>query len=111
VIVSEVDGLLDAGDLIRDYSLQVGHMLPVGSRTGIWWKQGKSGAILQEYVQSVRPAVVHNLLSNEYRKALGPFASDRLHDAAKAYNYRGMGSSFNWHRRDDLCRLLSRHAR
>lgn len=109
VIVSALYGLLDADDLIRDYDLQMGDMLPVGTRVGTWWKQRRLGAILQEYVKSIQPAVVHDLLSNEYREALKPFAGARLHGAVKVHSYPGMGSGSIWRRGDDLRRLLSQH--
>jgi cytoplasmic iron level regulating protein YaaA (DUF328/UPF0246 family) len=71
-IISALYGLVDAGDLIRDYNLRMDWKTDTKT-VAAFWKERGLGKILCEYINHVQPGEVHDLLTNLYRKAIKPW--------------------------------------
>ncbi len=106
IILSALYGLLDANDTIRNYDLAMTDMLPVGMRVSTFWKKHGLRDIIEEYYLAASTAVLHDLLSNTYRKALEPWPSPKIIHY-HAYNYPGLRTASNFPRGKDLKQLLS----
>lgn len=105
LIISALYGLIEAGDLIRDYDLAMKCMLPQG-KVQTWWKLHHLGDILSEYIWNTAPVIIHDLLSKDYREALKPWPRDFLQILYKRYEYPGLGIGSLSRRGDDLKAIL-----
>jgi len=109
LIISALYGILEAGDSIRDYNMKMDETLSNGNRLATWWRNHTIGSILEECILSIKPDTVHDLLSEVYRSALGPWPMKSLKQQGIPYNkydYHGLGTGSLWHRGNDLKNLL-----
>ncbi len=109
LIVSAFYGILEAGNSIRYYDLKMTEPLPSGKRLSTWWNQKNLSLILEECILSIQPEVVHDLLPGDYRKALEKWPTvifEKFGFSYKSYDYPRQGMGSQWHRGDDLRRLL-----
>jgi cytoplasmic iron level regulating protein YaaA (DUF328/UPF0246 family) len=105
-IISALYGLLDASDLIRDYNLQMSDSLPSGEKVWKWWKDRGLGTYLEIALSNSRATEVYDLLSQNYRKALGALKKSGNYKLV-SYDYPGLGTGSLYHRGEDLKKLLS----
>jgi hypothetical protein len=106
VIVSALYGLLTPEERIRDYDLTMNDHLPSGIRVSRWWlNQGLPG-LLAEFVERTGVDVVHSFLSSTYAWAAEAVDCVRIRD----HKYPRLGSGADFHRGDDVRRLLEAHA-
>lgn len=106
LIVSALYGLLTAVEPIRQYNLAMSNRLPNGRRVSGWWTERKLGEIVCETLDRLRADHVQDLLSEDYRQALSPWPPSDLKATYTPHDYPGLGSGSNFHRGDDLRRLL-----
>jgi len=106
LIVSTLYGLVDAYDDIRNYDLAMDETLPTGQKGFTWWKQRGLGEILCNYVNNLNPVVVHDLLTVNYRKALGSWQDCVNNIEIKPHEYPGEGIGSLSHRGYDLRAFL-----
>jgi cytoplasmic iron level regulating protein YaaA (DUF328/UPF0246 family) len=106
VIISSLYGMVDAYDEIRKYNMAMDDTLPTGQKINTWWKEHELGLILRNYIYSKNPLIVHDLLSESYRKSVKSWSDDiKIHQYC-AYQYPGEGTGSLYHRGDDLRALL-----
>ena len=106
VIISALYGLLDGDDLIQKYDLVMDETVS-GQRLYTWWKRHSLGQVVEEYIQSCNPRIIHDLLPIKYREALSPWPPPSLYDHMKPpCNYPDQGQGSNYRRGEDLERLL-----
>lgn len=109
MIISGLYGLLDAYDPIRIYNVKMSDTLPNGTKVKTWWKHRRLGAIVEEYIQSNNPTLVHDLLPGDYREALKPWPPKSLQKITKVYEYPKEGQGSNWSRGRDLKGIFTAH--
>jgi len=80
--------------------------LPSGIRVYTWWKRHGLRPIVEEYVQSVRPEKVRDLLPDNYRKSLFPWPPKSVDSLVETKNYPGQGQGSNYRRGEDLAKLV-----
>ncbi len=110
LIVSAFYGVVEAGDWIRDYDLHMGERLADLGSVWQFWETKHLGETVSEAILELQPSVVHDLLPNQYRKALSPWPPvmcEPNHIEFKMYNYPGMGMGSLWARGDKLKELFS----
>jgi hypothetical protein len=108
LIVSALYGIVDGNDPIRDYNLMMQSSLPGRQRVLSFWKQHGLGKLLQEYVDALKPAVVHDLLTANYRMALEPWLTKLPN--RRPYNFPGLGMGALHARGHILRNLLAENA-
>lgn len=109
LIISAFYGMVDAGDPIRDYDMKMDETLSTGRWLSTWWKKIGLGRMVEEYILSLKPERVYDLLSNSYRSALAawpPASLKKNRVIYIPYSYPGEGTGSLWHRGDDLKKLL-----
>jgi hypothetical protein len=112
-IISALYGLLDADDMIRHYNLQMACTLQpcagLDRRTTVhnWWKQKGLRKILDAYVQAIAPTAVHDLVGNNYIKALEPWPTAAMAPIRRAYDYSHPPRLADVRRGEQVARLLS----
>jgi cytoplasmic iron level regulating protein YaaA (DUF328/UPF0246 family) len=106
LIISALYGILDAGDFIRNYDLQMKENLPNGRVLYTWWKNQGLGQILCEAIRQLSPQLTHDLLSGDYRKAVAPWPDCTSLAHLHKHEYPGLGTGSNHYRGKDLERLL-----
>ena len=109
IIVSALYGLVTALEPIRDYDLEMKHMLPDNGRVYTWWKRRQLGVLVHEAMVQFGDATVYDLLSGDYRKALKPWPPDSLNARYCIFDerYSLLRSGSTHHRGMDVRRLLS----
>jgi cytoplasmic iron level regulating protein YaaA (DUF328/UPF0246 family) len=105
-IISALYGVIDSSDLVREYELAMDTRLPTGDRVYRWWKDRRLGEIVEEYIAEGHPAAVHDILSINYRKALGSWPPQSLNRIIRIHEYPGKGSGSNYYRGKDVRQLL-----
>lgn len=106
IILSALYGLIDASDTIRNYDLAMTDSLPIRSRVSTFWQKQGLREIIEEYYLASESSTLHDLLSNNYRKALDPWPSSRI-TSYHPYNYPGLRTASNYPRGEDINKLLT----
>lgn len=106
VIISALYGLLDGDDLIQEYNLKMDDKIS-GRRLYTWWKHHKLVDIVEEYILSCKPVMVHDLLPINYQKALQPWPPESIRYLWKPLDCSGLGQGSSYRREEYLARLLS----
>ena len=105
-IISALYGLLEANDFIRNYNLKMNDKLESGEKVWKWWLKKGLGHYLNITLSNSMATEVHNLLTQDYRKAIGSWQEkDRYKNFE--YNYPGLGTGSLYRRGEDLKRILS----
>lgn len=105
LIVSALYGLLDANDHIRDYNLAMKDALLTRERVWNWWRRNGLGAFVEKALNKIETTEVHDLLSSDYRKAIGCPESNSKYQI-KEYCYPGQGTGSLYRRGEDLKKIL-----
>jgi hypothetical protein len=105
-IVSALYGLLEANDFIRNYNLKMNDKLGSGEKVWKWWIKKGLGHYLNIALSNSVATEVHNLLTQDYRKAIGSWQEKDRYKIIE-YNYPGLGIGSLYRRREDLKRILS----
>jgi len=109
LIVSALYGLLTWQEHIRYYNCKMSDSLPNGQSLRNWWKGMGLGEMVAYYVRNNGIRVVHDFLSNTYRISIDE-AGKRIKEYAEyiAHNYAGLGSGSNFHRGQDVNKLIQK---
>jgi len=104
LIVSALYGLLFPWEWIQDYDLTMKDRDPGNQVVHRLWRDAGLGGALNAWCQRQQIECVIDLLSPDYRKALGGFAT--LNAEVLTFTYPGRGIGALQDRGDDLRRLL-----
>lgn len=91
LIVSGLYGLLASREPAVLYDCSMAEALPPLGKLNRWWHDHGLPGILSDCLRSVRPALVVDLLSLEYREAVAGFAQDVGDASVKTIDFRGLG--------------------
>jgi hypothetical protein len=105
-IISALYGLLGANDLIQEYNLKMDDKVS-GQRLYTWWNRYNLVDIVEEFILSCRPVIVHDLLPNTYLKALHPWPPESIRHIWRPLDCSGLGQGSSDHRGKYLAELLS----
>jgi len=106
-IVSALYGLLDARDPIRNYNVQMSDTLPGRITIKRWWRDKGLAEIVADTVERAGAKGLHELLSGNYRDALRGLSNLIPKTCAYIpYDYPGLGTGSDYHRGNDVRRLL-----
>jgi len=110
VIVSALYGLLNWREPTRYYNYSMNALAPNGLRLWSWWKRMKIAEMMTYYMKNSGVRVVHDFLSNMYRKAINE-AYEEIRGYAEyvAHEYPRLGSGSNFRRGIDVNELIRRH--
>lgn len=107
LIVSALYGLLEAGDPIRHYNLQMKDMLPGRISVKRWWREQGLPQVVCNAANNIGAEQLHDLLSGHYRDSLRGMESGLPESCSYIpYQYPGLGTGSDYHRGSDLKRLL-----
>lgn len=107
LIISALYGLVDGDDLIQEYNLKMDDEVS-GQRLHTWWKRHKLMDIVEEYILSCKPVLVHDLLLINYQKALHPWPPESIRHLWRPLDCSGLGQGSSYRRGKYLAALLSR---
>jgi len=105
-IISALYGILEASDFIRDYNLEMGDTLPCGEKVWKRWKRRDLRNYLNVVLLNSDATEVHDLLTQNYRKALGDLETTEKYKVIR-YEYPGLGIGSLYRRGDDLEKILT----
>src|SRR6266568_4118923 len=91
VIASALRSLVASRDLIPGYKLSMAEKTPPFGKLNRWWHDHGLPLILAAYLRAVRPKVVVDLLSLEYRESVQGFAAGVNGIEVKTIDFPGMG--------------------
>jgi len=110
VIVSALYGLLNWREPIRWYNYAISDPAPNNLPLWSWWKRKKIAEIMTYYVKNRGVRVIHDFLSNTYRKAINE-VQEKIRGYAKymAHDYPALRSASNFERGKDVNELIRRY--
>lgn len=91
VIASALRGLVASRDLVPAYRLSMAETTPPFGKLNRWWHAHGLPGILAAYLSSVRPRIVVDLLSLEYRESVIGYADGLAGIPVKTIDFPGMG--------------------
>jgi hypothetical protein len=104
-IISALYGLLDANELIQEYNLKMDDRVS-GQRLYTWWKRHNLVDIVEEFILSSKPVIVHDLLPNNYLKALQPWPPESIRHLWRPLDCSGLYQGSGYRRGKELEKLL-----
>ncbi|MEM5868000.1 MAG: peroxide stress protein YaaA [Candidatus Aenigmatarchaeota archaeon] len=107
LVISAFYGVVRHDEFIRYYNRAMKDKIE-GKPLKTWWRKHRLCDILIDYIITNRIRVVHDFLSLDYSEAVQPLQSEirRLGVAYIAHDYSGLGSGSNYHRGEDVERLI-----
>ena len=106
LIVSGLRGLLASRDTIPRYGHSMAEPMPPLGKLNRWWHERGLARILGDYLGTIRPNAVVDLLSLEYREAVEGFADGLRGVAVKAIDFPGMGRGSQPMRGEAITKIL-----
>src|SRR5256886_17226863 len=91
VIASGLPGLVASPDTVPPYALSMAEPTPPFGKMNRWWHDRGLPAILASYLSAVRPRIVVDLLSLEYRESVAGYAGHLQGVAVRTIEFPGMG--------------------
>ena len=91
VIASALRGLVASRDGIPAYRLSMAEVTPPFGKLNRWWHDRGLPGILASYLNAVRPGIVVDLLSLEYRESVKGYAERLTGIDIKTVDFPGMG--------------------
>ncbi len=111
IIISALYGLLIPGEAIREYNRTMGETIAPRLRLARWWSERGLGSLLVEYIKRNKVAVVHDFLSGSYVRIANELSSLGPTVKVQHHSYPGLGSGADYHRGQDVRKLLVRELR
>ena len=106
VIASGLRGLLASRDPIPSYTHSMAETMPPVGKLNRWWHDRGLPEILAAYLRAVRPNVVVDLLSLEYREAVIGYAGDLGSIPVRTIDFPGMGRASQPRRGEKVAEIL-----
>ncbi len=91
VMVSGLYGLVASRDPIVAYHVSMAEPLERLGKMNRWWRDHGLPILLRTYLESIRPGLVLDVLSLEYREAVEGFASGLRGPKVRRIDFRGLG--------------------
>lgn len=106
VMVSGLYGLVASRDPIVLYHVSMAEPLERLGKLNRWWRGHGLPALLHDYVETVRPDQVLDILSLEYREAVEGFANGLHGTRVRRIEFRGLGRGSQPRRGKIVAKLL-----
>src|SRR5438876_1736774 len=106
VIASGLRGLVASRDTVPAYALSMAEPTPPFGKMNRWWHDRGLPAILASYIRSVRPRIVVDLLSLEYRESVAGYAGHLQGVDVRTIDFPGMGRASQPLRGERIGRIL-----
>src|SRR2546430_5464685 len=106
IIASGLRGLVASRDTVPAYALSMAEPTPPFGRMNRWWRDRGLPAILASYISSVRPRIVVDLLSLEYRESVAGYAGHLQGVDVRTIDFPGMGRASQPLRGERIARIL-----
>jgi cytoplasmic iron level regulating protein YaaA (DUF328/UPF0246 family) len=106
VIASALRGLVASRDTVPAYALSMAEPTAPFGKMNRWWHDRGLPEILGSYLDSVRPRLVVDLLSLEYRHSVAGYAADLKGIDVRTIDFPGMGRASQPLRGERIARIL-----
>ena len=106
LIASGLFGVLGSGDAIPSYAHSMAEAMPPFGKLNRWWRDAGLPGILHEYLAAVRPRIVVDLLSLEYREAVQGYAEGLTGIAMRTVDFPGTGRGSQPRRGEKVAEIL-----
>jgi len=106
VIASGLRGLVASRDTVPAYALSMAEPAPPFGKMNRWWHDRGLPAILASYLSAVRPRIVVDLLSLEYRESVAGYAGHLQGVDVRTIDFPGMGRASQPLRGERIARIL-----
>jgi hypothetical protein len=106
VIASALRGLVASRDPIPAYRLSMAETIPPFGKLNRWWHDRGLPEILGAYLRSVKPKLVVDLLSLEYRESVAGYTRDLQGIEGKPIDFPGMGRGSQPIRGEKIAEIL-----
>jgi len=106
VIASGLRGLVASRDTIPAYALSMAEPTPPFGKMNRWWHDRGLQGILAAYLESMRPRLVVDLLSLEYRQSVAGYAASLKGIDVQTIDFPGMGRASQPLRGERIARIL-----
>jgi Peroxide stress protein YaaA len=106
IIASGLRGLVASADPIPEYKHSMAEATPPFGKMNRWWHVGELPHILAEYLLAVRPRVVVDLLSLEYRESVAGYQNRLGGMNVKTIDFPGMGRASQPRRGEKIAEIL-----
>lgn len=108
LIVSAFYGVVKHDETIRNYNRTMNRDKIEGRLLKTWWRKHGLCDIILDYIITNKVKVVHDFLSLNYSEAVWPLQSkaQRIGVDYITHDYSGLGSGSDYHRGEDVQRLI-----
>lgn len=106
LIVSGLYGIVASRDPVADYACSMAEPLPPLGKLNRWWHDHGLPEILAAFLSSVRPRLVVDLLSLEYREAVAGYSETLAGIDVKTIDFPGMGRASQPRRGEKVAEIL-----
>ena len=106
LVASGLYGMVASRDTVLAYPHSMAEPMPPLGKLNRWWRDAGLPEILAAYLRAVRPAIVVDLLSLEYREAVEGFADGLSGISVKTIDFPGMGRASQPRRGETVTEVL-----
>lgn len=106
LIASGLLGLVASRDLVPRYEHSMAESTPPFGKLNRWWHSGGLPRILKAYLEAVRPGLVVDLLSLEYRDAVTGYEEGLAGIEVRRVDFPGLGRASQPRRGEAVARVL-----
>jgi len=106
LIASGLYGLVGSRDPVAYYDCSMAEPLPPLGKLNRWWHDHGLPKILTAFLESVKPRLVVDLLSLEYREAVAGYSDALSGIDVKAIDFPGMGRASQPRRGEKVAQIL-----
>ena len=106
LIASALYGLVASRDTVFAYPHSMAEPMPPFGKLNRWWHDHGLPAILSAYLEAVKPTLVVDLLSLEYRESVEGYADGMPKSAVKRIDFPGMGRASQPKRGEKVASIL-----
>ena len=106
LIASALYGLVASRDTVFAYPHSMAEPMPPFGKLNRWWHDHGLPAILSAYLEAVKPTLVVDLLSLEYRESVEGYADGIPKSAVKRIDFPGMGRASQPKRGEKVASIL-----
>ena len=106
LIASALYGIVASRDTVFAYPHSMAEPMPPFGKLNRWWHDHGLPAILSAYLEAVKPTLVVDLLSLEYRESVEGYADGMPKSAVKRIDFPGMGRASQPKRGEKVASIL-----
>ena len=106
LIASALYGIVASRDTVFAYPHSMAEPMPPFGKLNRWWHDHGLPAILSAYLEAVKPTLVVDLLSLEYRESVEGYADGIPKSAVKRIDFPGMGRASQPKRGEKVASIL-----